>query len=205
LPKCLGCDMVLPVVGQCASLVGFSSPLDVVWGFATRSRVGTAHIVVGPAGEQAGLADVIHYRILSSILSLRFGDNGEYNGHTHRKGHKGSLSEYCCCSFLGVCCYFPLEGSGSPSFGFPLHVGYVGVGSGFLMVRDYYCFGFSLSFWHCSTDGMDYPYSVVQNFVLLNRRWLNKLTPACGCPCGEGIGWGGPRNGKYGLCCGNDL
>jgi hypothetical protein len=59
--------MVLPVVGQGASLVGCSSPLDVVWGFATRSGVGAAHIVVGPAGGQAGLADVVHYQILSSI------------------------------------------------------------------------------------------------------------------------------------------
>jgi hypothetical protein len=42
--------MVLPVVGQGASLVGCSSPLDVVWGFATWPRLGASHIVVGPAG-----------------------------------------------------------------------------------------------------------------------------------------------------------
>jgi hypothetical protein len=37
----------------------------------------------------------------------------------------------------------------------PGQVGSAGVGSGFLLVQDYYCFGFFLSFWHCSTDGMD--------------------------------------------------
>jgi hypothetical protein len=59
--------MVLPVVGQGASLVGCSSPLDVVWGFATCSGVGAAHIFVGPVGGQEGLADVVHYQILSFV------------------------------------------------------------------------------------------------------------------------------------------
>ena len=59
--------MVLPMVGHGASLVGCSSPLDLVWGFATRLGVGAAHIVVGPTRGQVGLADVVHYQILSSI------------------------------------------------------------------------------------------------------------------------------------------
>jgi hypothetical protein len=59
--------MVLPVVGQVACLVGCSSPLDVVWGFATQPGVGAAHIVVGPAGGKAVRGDVVHFQILSSI------------------------------------------------------------------------------------------------------------------------------------------
>jgi hypothetical protein len=59
--------MVQPVVGQGASLVGCSSPLDVVWDFSTRLGVGATHIVVGPARGQAGLEDVVHYQILSSV------------------------------------------------------------------------------------------------------------------------------------------
>jgi hypothetical protein len=39
--------------------------------------------------------------------------------------------------------------------------------------------------------------------ILLNGRVLNKITPACGCPCGEGMGWGEPGNGKCVLFCGN--
>jgi hypothetical protein len=42
--------MVMTVVGKVASLIGCSSPLDVVWGFSTRPKVGAANIVVGPAG-----------------------------------------------------------------------------------------------------------------------------------------------------------
>jgi len=53
--------MVLLGMGKVASLVGCSSPLDVVWCFATRSRVGAAHIVVGPARGQVVLGDVVHF------------------------------------------------------------------------------------------------------------------------------------------------
>jgi len=53
--------MVLPVVGKGAYLVGCSSPLGEVWGFATWSGVVAAHIFVGPAGGQAVLVDVVHY------------------------------------------------------------------------------------------------------------------------------------------------
>jgi hypothetical protein len=64
-----------------------------------------------------------------------------------------------------VCYYFPLGGSGSPDSGCPRQVGSVGGDS--LLVLDYYCFSFFLSFWHYSTDGLDFPYSVVQNFDIV--------------------------------------
>ena len=59
--------MVLPVVGQGASLVGCSSPLDVVWGFATWPGVGATHITVGSSEGQAILGDVVHFQVLSFV------------------------------------------------------------------------------------------------------------------------------------------
>jgi hypothetical protein len=47
----------------------------------------------------------------------------------------------------------------------PRQVGSVGGDSP--LVLDYYCFIFFLSFWHYSTDGLDFPYSVVQNFDIV--------------------------------------
>jgi hypothetical protein len=61
-----------------------------------------------------------------------------------------------------VCYYCPHEGSGSLDSGCPQRVGFVGDDS--LLALGYYCFSFFLSFWHYSTDGSGWPYSVVQNF-----------------------------------------
>jgi hypothetical protein len=63
----MGWHTVLSVVGPNASPVGCSLPLGVVWGFVTQLGGVVAHIVVGPAGEQAVLGDVVHFQILSSI------------------------------------------------------------------------------------------------------------------------------------------
>jgi hypothetical protein len=73
-----------------------------------------------------------------------------------------------------------------------------------LLVLDYYCFSFFLSFWHYSTDGMDFPYSVVQNFELLNGRGLNKVNPSMWLSLWRSNGLWRTGNGKYGLFCGND-
>jgi hypothetical protein len=53
--------MVLPVVGQVSSLVGCSSPLHVLWGFATRLGLGATHIVVGTTQEKVVVGDVVHF------------------------------------------------------------------------------------------------------------------------------------------------
>jgi hypothetical protein len=79
-----------------------------------------SNTIVGPAEGQATLGDVTHSHNLSSIRSWKFGGNGEYNGHAHRKEHKESSFGGCCyCSSLGVCYYWPLGGSGSPDSGSP--------------------------------------------------------------------------------------
>jgi hypothetical protein len=97
---------------------------------------------------------------LNSVIQV----NGEYNDHSHCKGHKGSSFRVCCCSSLGICFYFPLGGFGSPDSGCPQQVG--SLGGCFALVLGYYCFGFSLYFWHYSADGSDWLYSVVQNFEI---------------------------------------
>jgi hypothetical protein len=71
----------------------------------------------------------------------------------------------CCCSSLGVCCYCPLGGSGYLDSGCPQQVGFVG--GYFHLVPGYYCFSFFLSSWHYSTDGMDFPYSTVQKYEVV--------------------------------------
>jgi hypothetical protein len=76
-----------------------------------------------------------------------------YNDHTHWKGNKGSSSGGCCYSSLGISFYFPLGSSGSPDSGFPQQVGYVR--GCFPLVLGYYCFIFSLCFWHYSIDRPD--------------------------------------------------
>jgi hypothetical protein len=46
--------------------------------------------------------------------------------------------------------------------GFPQRGGFVG--GYFLLVLSCYCFNFSLFYWNYSTDGLNVPYSSVQNF-----------------------------------------
>jgi hypothetical protein len=63
------------------------------------------------------------------------------------------------------CC--PLGGFGCLDFGFPQREGFVG--GYFLLVSGCYCFGFSLSSWNYLVDGIDFYYSFVQNFKVVER------------------------------------
>jgi hypothetical protein len=66
--------MVLLVLGKVASLIGLSSPLDVVWGFARQSGVGAAHIFMGPAGEKAVLGNVVHFEFFHPFKVCYLGE-----------------------------------------------------------------------------------------------------------------------------------
>ena len=55
------------MVGQGVSLIGCSSPLDVVWGFAKKPEVVVANTVVGPAEGKVASKDVVFSWILSFI------------------------------------------------------------------------------------------------------------------------------------------
>jgi hypothetical protein len=65
-----------------------------------------------------------------------------------------------------VDCYcFPIGGFGCLDSGCPQQVGFVR--GYFLLVPSCYCFGFFLSSWNYSTNGMDFPYSITQKHELV--------------------------------------
>jgi hypothetical protein len=66
-----------------------------------------------------------------------------------------------------VYCCFPLGGFGFLDSGFPQQDNFVG--GYFLLVLGCYYFDFSLSSWNYSTDLMDFMYSIVQKYELVER------------------------------------
>jgi hypothetical protein len=136
-------------------------------GFCNIAGGGCCTYCCGACWGQAVLGDVVHFRFFHPFKVNNLREMVSIMAILTAKGTREVCPKIVVILPLAFVVISPLGVLVPLILVAPEQVGSVGGGFGSLLVLDYYCFGFFLSFWHCSTDGSDFSYSVVQNFDIV--------------------------------------